>query len=100
MRQYYNPITGKIEYEQDAPKQGEQGPIGLQGPRGEKGEKGDTVVGPMGPMGLPGRDGIDGKNGERGSKWFTGSGVPKSVEGSIKGDYYLDKDSGDVYVLE
>lgn len=95
MRQFYNPKTGKVEYEIDV-KEGPAGPIGLQGPRGEKGEKGDTVVGPVGPKG---DQGIPGKNGARGSKWFYGVGEPKEIKEAISGDYYLDKDSGEVYAF-
>ena len=37
---------------------------------------------------------------QRGATWWSGSGVPSLVVGSSPGDYYLDEDSGLVYVLE
>lgn len=36
---------------------------------------------------------------ERGATWWSGSGAPTLVVGSKAGDYYLDEDSGLVYVL-
>jgi len=36
---------------------------------------------------------------ERGATWFEGSGVPFAVLGSKFGDYYLDVDTGDIYIL-
>ena len=54
-------------------------------PRGDTGAKGDT--------------GDTGAAGTNGSKWFNGSGAPGSVAGAVAGDYYLDVDSGDVYLL-
>lgn len=85
--------------------------------RGPQGEKGDSITGAQGergPMGLPGVAGRDGRDGEsivgpqgragavgaRGSRWFSGKGRPKKISGFSKGDYYLDTENGDVYVLE
>lgn len=53
-----------------------------------KGDKGDT-----------GDPGADGDAGARGSNWYTGSGAPGSISGSLPGDKYLDTASGDVYEL-
>lgn len=52
-----------------------------------------------GDAGTDGTNGTNGTDGARGSKWFTGSGAPTSVGGSIAGDFYLDTVTGDVYVL-
>jgi hypothetical protein len=56
-------------------------------PKGAKGDAGDSVTGDTGATG------------PRGSKWFTGSGAPGTVAGSVAGDFYLDTDSGDTYEL-
>jgi hypothetical protein len=52
-----------------------------------KGPKGDT--------------GLTGQTGPRGSMWFSGNGVPTAgnTVGSVAGDMYLDRDTGDVYRL-
>ncbi len=76
---------------------GPQGPQGVQGPQGPTGMQG--VAGPEGPQGLQGVEGPSGPQGNRGTGWFTGSGAPTSVPGSVTGDLYLDQTSGDVYVL-
>ena len=47
-----------------------------------KGEKGDN--------------GEPGENGNDGSVWYTGKGIPDNLLGK-SGDFYLDRDSGDVY---
>ncbi|NDG76143.1 MAG: collagen-like protein, partial [Synechococcaceae bacterium WB8_1B_136] len=52
-----------------------------------------------GPQGLQGVEGPAGPQGNRGTGWFTGSGAPTTVPGSVPGDLYLDQTSGDVYVL-
>jgi hypothetical protein len=65
--------------------QGAQGPQGDPGPKGDPGVKGDT-----GNTGAPGT---------RGSQWYTGTGAPGTISGSIPGDKYLDTSSGDVYTL-
>lgn len=65
--------------------------------KGEQGEQG--AQGAQGPQGSQGETGATGATGERGSKWFTGSGAPTSVPGSIAGDFYLDTDNGNVYEL-
>lgn len=59
--------------------------LSLQGTKGDKGDKGDT--------------GNTGQAGARGSRWFDGAGVPGAIVGSAVGDYYLDRDTGDVYEL-
>jgi hypothetical protein len=66
----------------------------LKGPKGDQGDPG-----PQGNPGTPGADGAPGAAGARGSKWFTGTGAPGAQAGSQAGDYYLDKDSGDIYEL-
>jgi hypothetical protein len=72
-----------------------QGPQGIAGPQGPQGLQGD-----IGPQGLQGIDGPAGMQGVRGTGWFNGSGAPAAdIPGSIPGDLYLDKDSGDVYTL-
>src|SRR5690606_13209085 len=68
------------------------------------------VVGPEGPQGEPGEPGQDGEPGEpgeqgpRGATWFVGQGAPPGegddpIEGSQAGDFYLDTDDGQIYVL-
>ena len=52
-----------------------------------------------GPQGDPGPQGEPGSQGSRGNGWFTGSGAPTTIPGSMPGDLYLDHTSGDVYVL-
>ncbi len=67
----------------------------IKGPKGDPGNPGadSTVPGP------PGDPGDDGAPGARGSKWFTGTGAPAGVTGSVAGDMYLDTASGNVYEL-
>jgi hypothetical protein len=43
--------------------------------------------------------GVTGDTGVRGTQWFEGHGAPGTVAGSIPGDFYLDLDTGDVYLL-
>ena len=72
-----------------------QGPQGIEGSQGPQGSQGDP--GPQGSQGVEGQAGVQGM---RGTGWFNGSGAPaEDVPGSIPGDLYLDKDSGNVYVL-
>lgn len=92
MREYFNPKTGKIEFEM-TPEKGEvgaPGPVGIRGEKGDKGDKGDR-----GDKG----DSIIGPRGERGSIWFCGNGAPAKIDGSLAGDKYLDNDTGDIYEL-
>jgi hypothetical protein len=63
----------------------------IQGPQG--------IAGPQGQQGLQGVEGPSGPQGSRGTGWFTGSGEPTTIPGSMPGDLYLDQTSGDVYVL-
>lgn len=66
--------------------QGATGPQGNAGPQGNPGAKGDA--------------GAPGATGTRGSQWFVGDGAPPAiVTGSIPGDKYLDRTTGDVYDL-
>lgn len=88
---------------------GDQGPEGPQGPKGEKGEKGDLgpigPTGPQGPQGPTGATGEVGPVGPTGSTWFSGDVVDtdgistqvQSVTGAVKGDYYLNINTCDVY---
>lgn len=112
MIERFNPATGEIEiFESDIlkgergdPGIGIQGPpgqsiVGPMGPQGPRGEKGDSIQGPRGftgKTGAPGRNGIDGI---RGSIWFQGSGEPK-ISNALKGDKYLDVQTGDVYEFQ
>jgi hypothetical protein len=52
-----------------------------------------------GAQGAQGQPGSPGAQGPRGSAWFTGTGVPTTVAGSLPGDLYLDTTTGDVYKL-
>lgn len=65
--------------------QGAAGPQGIQGTAGSQG-----VQGPQG---------VQGNAGPRGTNWYTGSGAPGTIAGSLPGDKYLDTASGDVYTL-
>ena len=51
----------------------------------------------QGPQGIEGAQGLAGV---RGAGWFTGSGAPTVVAGSLPGDLYLDQVTGDVYLLQ
>jgi hypothetical protein len=81
--------------------QGPTGPTGavstVPGPTGPTGVAGAT--GPTGPTGSAGVSGPTGPTGTRGTGWFSGTGAPGVVGGSIVGDHYLDTVSGDVYKL-
>lgn len=46
-----------------------------------------------------GPPGTDGQDGQRGSNWYTGSGAPSGISGTLPGDLYLDTTTGDVYKL-
>lgn len=91
----------------DTGNQGIQGPKGDTGDVGPKGDTGDQGIqgiqgeqGAQGIQGIQGEQGNTGATGQRGSKWFTGSGAPGAIPGSIIGDQYLDVDSGTIYELE
>lgn len=89
--------------------EGPEGPMGPQGPQGEKGDKGDLgpigPTGPQGPQGPIGATGEVGPVGPTGSTWFSGDVVDtdgistqvQSVTGAVKGDYYLNINTCDVY---
>jgi hypothetical protein len=62
-----------------------KGPAGAQGPQGNPG--------------TPGTAGSAGAAGARGSLWYTGTGAPGTIAGSLPGDQYLDTASGNVYTL-
>lgn len=73
---------------------GDQGIQGIQGPKGDQGEQGSA-----GAKGDRGDKGDTGATGQRGSKWYSGSGAPGTIAGSIAGDMYLDITDGGVYQL-
>lgn len=61
---------------------------------------GGGLPGPEGPQGPPGEQGIPGVDGVPGTQWFEGHGAPADpYPGARDGDYFLDVDTGDVYVL-
>jgi hypothetical protein len=60
-------------------------------PQGNVGQTGQ-----IGPVGPPGQNG---QPGTAGTRWFNGVGAPGTITGSAPGDYYLDVNIGDVYVL-
>lgn len=67
----------------------EPGPAGPEGPPGAAGPAGPE--GPAGPTGAEGPEGPTGDTGPtRGVAWFTGTGAPGTVAGSVAGDLYLD----------
>lgn len=68
--------------------------LSLQGATGQQG-----IQGTQGPQGTAGAAGTPGSAGTRGSAWYTGTGAPGSIGGSIPGDKYLDLTTGDVYNL-
>ena len=72
-----------------------QGPQGIDGAVGAAGPQGE-----VGPAGTIGPDGPAGVQGTRGTGWFTGTGAPTDVPGSVPGDLYLESVTGDVYVLK
>lgn len=86
---------------------GDQGDVGLQGEKGDPGEKGEK--GDQGEKGDKGDFGAKGEKGEKGEKgdqgdagvdgaaWHQGSGAPEAAAGE-EGDFYLDSDTGDVYL--
>lgn len=82
---------------------GPQGPTGATGAKGDKGDTGDRGptgdTGPTGAQGATGANGATGPTGSRGSNWYTGTGVPSGIGGSLPGDLYLDTQTGDVYKL-
>jgi len=57
------------------------------------------ATGPTGPTGPAGATGATGPTGTRGSLWYTGTGAPGTITGSLPGDMYLDTATGDIYQL-
>jgi hypothetical protein len=74
-----------------------RGPVGAAGPQGVPGATG--AQGTAGAQGTDGAAGATGATGVRGSKWYTGSGAPGTIAGSMAGDHYQDLNNGDVYSL-
>lgn len=68
--------------------------VQFRGPQGDQG-----IQGPQGDPGPAGDPGAQGDPGVRGSQWFTGSGAPTTIVGSLPGDFYLDVTDGTVYEL-
>jgi hypothetical protein len=66
----------------------------LYGPKNDNGW--GTPISLQGPPGEDGQDGADGQDGEDGSQIHSGTGAPDASLGVV-GDYYLDKDSFDLY---
>lgn len=66
--------------------------VAFQGPVGPAGE-----TGPTGATGSAGADGDDGADGARGSLWYTGTGTPSGIPGTLANDLFLDTATGDVY---
>lgn len=66
----------------------------IKGPQGPQGPQGNA-----GTAGAPGAAGSNGAAGARGSLWYTGTGAPGTIAGSLPGDQYLDTASGNVYTL-
>ena len=60
----------------------------FRGPKGDTGNTGDK-----------GDTGNTGATGTRGSLWWTGTGAPGVINGSLAGDIYLDTDTGSIYQL-
>ena len=77
--------------------QGIKGDTGAAGAKGDKGDKGDP--GDTGATGATGAAGAAGADGARGTRWFTGSGAPGTIAGSVAGDLYMDTADGTVYTL-
>lgn len=70
---------------EDSIRQYGRGPAGAPGAQGAQG-----------PIGAGG-EGTVGADGAPGSRWFSGSGAPSSSIGAT-GDYYLDGDTGNIWV--
>jgi hypothetical protein len=66
----------------------------LYGPKNDDGW--GTPISLQGPAGEDGQDGADGQDGKDGSQIHSGTGSPDASLGVV-GDYYLDKDSFDLY---
>lgn len=71
-----------------------RGPQGLQGPQGVEGPAGSQGI-----QGIQGEIGNTGSAGARGATWYTGTGVPTTIVGSMANDLYLRTDTGTVYTL-
>lgn len=79
---------------------GAKGDKGEQGPQGEQG-----IQGPQGEQGEPGPQGETGATGADGTKWLygtavsgTSSSIMSPVSGAETGDFYLNTNTGNVYV--
>jgi hypothetical protein len=69
----------------------------IKGPKGDKGDPG--IQGPQGNPGTAGSQGPAGTAGARGAFWYTGTGAPGTIAGSLPGDQYLDTATGNIYTL-
>ncbi len=68
--------------------------LAIQGSTGPQGTTGAT-----GATGAAGPAGATGATGTRGSQWYVGDGAPGVIAGSVPGDKYMDRVTGDVYDL-
>ncbi len=76
---------------------GTKGDAGDQGPKGDKGDQGDQGL--KGDKGDPGEKGDQGDPGTDGATWTEGNGAPDDANGK-DGDFYLDRDTNDIYKKE
>ena len=95
------PVNGAgVEFRGPQGPQGPGGDQGIQGIQGAKGDQGDQgIQGIPGVKGDTGDAGAASTTGVRGSRWYTGTGAPGSIAGSMIGDMYLDTSDGAVYQL-
>ena len=78
-----------------------QGPTGNKGDKGPKGPTGDTgPKGDTGFSGLRGPTGQTGVTGQRGTQITADSGPPVETGDELKGDLYIDADTGDLYQFD
>ena len=83
-----------VEFRGPQGPQGDDGDQGIQGIQGAKGDQGiQGIQGPKGDTGVAGTAGV------RGAKWYTGTGAPTAIAGSMVGDMYLDASDGSIYQL-
>ena len=102
---YLNNANGQLYIWDGAAFPPESSGVAFKGDKGDTGAKGDPgdmgPAGPTGDTGPKGDPGNVGPNGVRGNTWYTGNGGPpvEGIVGSQVGDLYLDRTSGEVYLL-
>jgi hypothetical protein len=70
---------------------------GDAGPPGPPGTPSNVPGPPGAPSNVPGPPG---QTGQRGSIWFSGAGPPPTpLSGALPGDFYLDSQTGNYYLL-